>query len=322
MQTLNSGGDLFKATVLEDKSQGFISFRLLPHFSSCIIFLLSLYYLSQLYFKYGLSSSPTVMDLVNLLNLKIGVVALLIINGYYFILYKYRFPFMEQFKINNLPWPWQEDPVGWPAYLRDTVKTAFFNQSIIFPLILGPMLYFFTPSVDPEKIPSFGMFLLHGLIMMTIEDFSFYWTHRLLHLPWMYKRIHKKHHKHYNIIHLSSVYTHWIEFALGNVICMLAGMIVLHGKLHIVTLNAFVVFRLIETNEGHSGYDFPWSPYKVFPFSTDSSYHNYHHLKNMGNYGSFFKIWDSIFQTNKDFNSEIEKESGHVKSLIKGRWSY
>lgn len=319
---LPSDANIFKPSVLADKSHGFISFRLLPHFSSCIILLVSLFYLSQLVFQYGCPENPTTTELINFMSLKFGIPAVLIVYGYYFILYRYQFPFMEQFKINNLPWPWQENPKTWSLYIRDALKTAAFNQFVIFPAILFPFLYFFRPNTDHQKVPNFADFILHGLVMTCLEDFLFYWIHRMLHLPLFYKHIHKKHHKHFNVINISSVYTHWIEFAVGNVVCMLAGMMVLHGYLHIVTLNGFIVFRLIETNEGHCGYDFPWSPYKVFPFSTDSSYHNYHHLKNMGNYGSFFNIWDTIFRTNQDFNAEIARETKASKSIIKGRWSY
>jgi methylsterol monooxygenase/4-alpha-methyl-delta7-sterol-4alpha-methyl oxidase len=322
IETNPTEGNIFKPSVLAEKSHGFISFRLLPHFSSCIILLVSLYYISQLFFLYTCPDHPSTMDLVNLMSLKVGSLALLLIYGYYYLLYRYQFPFMEQFKINNLPWPWESNPETWSVYIKDAIKTAFFNQIVIFPVILVFFMAYFRPNTDPAAIPNFATFLFHGLIMTFTEDFSFYWCHRFLHLPFFYKRIHKKHHKHFNIINISSVYTHWAEFALGNAVCMLAGMMVLHGHLHVVTLNAFAVFRLIETNEAHCGYDFPWSPFKVFPFSTDSAYHNYHHLKNMGNYGSFFSIWDTIFKTNQDFNDEIAREQNHSKSLIQGRWSY
>jgi sterol desaturase/sphingolipid hydroxylase (fatty acid hydroxylase superfamily) len=76
---------------------------------------------------------------------------------------------------------------------------------------------------------------------------------------------------------------------------------VLKRKMHAITLCTWLTFRLIETNDGHSGYEFPITMFKAIPFMSEPSYHNYHHLKNIGNYGSFTSIWDSIFQTNSEF---------------------
>jgi len=280
---------------------------LLPHFSSCAILLLSLFYISKYTFLNWYPLHPNAFEMYGVFSTKIAVISLLVINLYYIVLYKFKFPFIEQFKSNTLPWPWEEDQTKWRSFLKDTVKTYLFNQFLVSPFIFILFLWAFPPLTDTESIPSFSTFLKHGLLMMTLEDFSFYWAHRLFHQPTMYRMFHKKHHIHFNTIYMTSVYSHWLEFALGNVTCMLLGMVLLNGHLHLVTLNAFIVFRLLETNEGHSGYDLPWSPFKIFPFSTDPSYHNYHHLKNMGNYGSFFKIWDTIFRTNKEYNIEIAK---------------
>ena len=59
--------------------------------------------------------------------------------------------------------------------------------------------------------------------------------------------------------------------------------------------------RLIETHDGHSGYEFPWSIFRLLPFGADATYHDFHHSKNVCNYSSFMTIWDTIFDTNKDY---------------------
>lgn len=59
--------------------------------------------------------------------------------------------------------------------------------------------------------------------------------------------------------------------------------------------------RVAETIDGHCGYEFSWSPYRLLPLSGSSEYHNFHHSHNVGNYASFFSYWDSLFGTNKDF---------------------
>ena len=82
---------------------------------------------------------------------------------------------------------------------------------------------------------------------------------------------------------------------------VITGMIVLGNNLHSSTLIAWTLFRVFETHDGHSGYEFPWSPFRLIPFGADATYHDFHHSKNVGNFGSLMTIWDSMLNTNKDF---------------------
>ena len=99
-----------------------------------------------------------------------------------------------------------------------------------------------------------------------MEDFGFYWGHRLLHTPWFYKKIHKVHHESVQTIGLSSVATHPIEFAIGNSIPATLGALLLPGKIHVFTLCFWIGWLLCETVDGHSGYEFPWSFVRIVPF--------------------------------------------------------
>ena len=77
----------------------------------------------------------------------------------------------------------------------------------------------------------------------------------------------------------------------------------------------WIIYRIFESADAHSGYEFPWSPYRLVPFSgiflvlnlAPASYHNYHHTHNKGNYATFFSLWDTVFGTNKSYNAFIEK---------------
>ena len=62
-----------------------------------------------------------------------------------------------------------------------------------------------------------------------------------------------------------------------------------------------LIIRVVETIDGHCGYEFSWSPYRLLPLSGSSEYHNYHHSHNVGNFGSWFSLWDTLFSTNKDY---------------------
>mmetsp|Transcript_11278 Transcript_11278/g.1010 ORF Transcript_11278/g.1010 Transcript_11278/m.1010 type:complete len:140 (+) Transcript_11278:589-1008(+) len=138
--------------------------------------------------------------------------------------------------------------------------------------------------------------------MMICEDFSFYWAHRILHtFPFLYKKVHKIHHEFVNSVSISSSYAHPIEYILGNSVPTALGFMILGNKCHFVTYLIWLGIRLFETIDGHCGYEFSWSPYRLIPLSGSSEYHNYHHSHNVGTYCSFFTFWDTIFGTNKDY---------------------
>ena len=85
------------------------------------------------------------------------------------------------------------------------------------------------------------------------------------------------------------------------------GLVILGSNLHFTTLILWTIVRGIETHDAHCGYEFPWSPFRLIPFGGDASYHDYHHTRNVGNYGTFMTIWDTVFDTNKDYYAKIAK---------------
>src|SRR6185312_4993463 len=114
--------------------------------------------------------------------------------------------------------------------------------------------------------------------------------------PFLYKKIHKVHHQYIESIGIATEYAHPLEFIFGNVLPMSIGPALLGSNIHFFTFLMWGTVRLGETLDGHCGYEFSWSPFRLVPFSTSASYHNFHHSHNVGNYSSFFLIWDTIFQ--------------------------
>lgn len=63
----------------------------------------------------------------------------------------------------------------------------------------------------------------------------------------------------------------------------------------------WTLLRIGETVDGHSGYEFPWSPYRLLPYSGSSTAHDFHHSHNVGNFASFFTYWDHLCGTDQAF---------------------
>ena len=129
-------------------------------------------------------------------------------------------------------------------------------------------------SVD--GIPNSLQLALQIIFFMIVEDFLFHPFHRIMHWPRLYPHIHKLHHEHKITIAIGTFYFHPVEFCLFN-IPSFAGPMILGKNCHITTSLAWYALRVIEGIESHSGYEFSWSPFRIFPFAVDYAYHAYHH---------------------------------------------
>lgn len=78
--------------------------------------------------------------------------------------------------------------------------------------------------------------------------------------------------------------------------------------MHFTTAFLWHALRGLESVEGHSGYEFSWSIFRVLPFGSDFAYHAYHHSHNVGNFCSIFTIWDTVFKTNSVYYTDYLSE--------------
>ncbi|KAL4448686.1 hypothetical protein ABPG74_012775 [Tetrahymena malaccensis] len=237
-------------------------------------------------------------------------------------IYVSEIPFFERYRIwPEKQWPWQKDPVAWRVKLRKTLKNLFINQFIVAPAMAAFEL-FVTGSkcqYSLESFPDHITIIKQITFMMVVEDFFFYWGHRALHTPYFYQLIHKTHHEYYNAISICAEYAHPIEFAVANVLTTSAGYLILGSSVHMSTFILWLGIRVFETIDGHCGYEFSWSPYRLLPLSGSSEYHNYHHSHNIGVYGSFFTYLDTIFKTNKDYFAYKARKERKERALIESR---
>jgi sterol desaturase/sphingolipid hydroxylase (fatty acid hydroxylase superfamily) len=121
-----------------------------------------------------------------------------------------------------------------------------------------------------------------------IEDVYFYWSHSTLHRPFFYKRFHKYHHEHKVPTVLACIHAHPVEFYFGNVLPELVGVILLANRVHHSCYYGWIVFRMMQSLNEHSGYNFTWSMFRLVPFHLRGDEHDYHHSENVGSYASFF----------------------------------
>lgn len=228
----------------------------------------------------------------------------LLTNLEFAVIYWLNWPFFERYKTTNEPWPWQEDKEEFKRKLWQSIKTVVFNHLVISNIFVLPNLIFDFCEFNTDKadLPSAFELLWQLTASYLADDAFFYWSHRALHSDFLYNRIHKKHHEWKHTIVISTENTHWFEYIFGNLLSVHVVPLLLGKRMHMVTYLTWICLITHESNDGHSGYEFSWSPHRLIPFSIGSEFHYFHHLLFTGNYSSTFTHWDKICNTvNKRF---------------------
>ena len=129
-------------------------------------------------------------------------------------------------------------------------------------------------------------------------DGLFYWIHRMLHHPVLYRLLHKKHHEFRATTIWASEYFGEVDFVLN----VLPGVIpaLLLGA-HFAVLMAFTVIRQWQTVQSHSGYDLPFDPFNRGIFHGGARRHDFHHTHNNGCYSDFLPFWDWLCGTDRKY---------------------
>ncbi|QHL88606.1 sterol desaturase [Nibribacter ruber] len=142
-----------------------------------------------------------------------------------------------------------------------------------------------------------GYFGLSIVLALLIHDAYFYWTHRLMHHPRLFKLFHLTHHRSVNP-------SPWAAFAFspleavveGSIIFVVAVLIPIHP----VAIVLFLLLMTIYNVYGHLGYEiYPkWLVNSaVGKWLNTSTNHNMHHKFFKGNYGLYTRLWDEWLGT-------------------------
>lgn len=228
----------------------------------------------------------------------------------YWLIYRSKSNFFEQFKVNDHPWPWDKDINEWYKTLQSWIKIHFLNKYLIIVLVNIPQIFKKESLVDlsSDRRPSIIEVICHVFLFVIVEDFCFYWLHRIWHIQSIYAYIHKVHHRFIDTVCLANNYEHPIEH-IGNIFAASVPLLFMGKRIHIVTYLIWILIRTGEAYDKHAGYEFPWSPFSIVPLSGSGEFHTYHHTNTKGNYGSFFIFWDWMGNTyNKHYLLAYEEK--------------
>ncbi len=193
--------------------------------------------------------------------------------------------------------------------IRNEIKNAFFVfaisaifSSVIYLLSTKGYTKLYTNYNDHSPFFAWAGFF----ILILVDDAWFYFMHRLLHHPVVFKYVHAVHHKSVDVNPYTSLSFHWLEPTLLTLWII---PVVIFIPTYLPVLAIVQVYGLFENIKGHLGYElFPrWWNKSWLRFFTSSTHHNMHHNKFDGNYGIHFRFWDKLFGTEfKDYEMEFD----------------
>ena len=141
------------------------------------------------------------------------------------------------------------------------------------------------------------LFYLSFIWMFLLHDTYFYWMHRLMHLPILYKYVHRVHHQSTNPSPWTAYAFHPFEAILEAGI---APLIAFTLPVNRYAFTLFMIFQLAYNVYGHLGYELlpkNWIKTHFGRWMNTSTAHNHHHHYFKGNYGLYTRIWDKLLKT-------------------------
>lgn len=148
-------------------------------------------------------------------------------------------------------------------------------------------------------------------LMLFMHDTYFYWVHRLIHHPRIFKYVHLLHHRSTNPSPWAAYAFHPLEavFEVGIVVIFLFTI-----PMHKIHFFLFFLFMIIYNVYGHTGWElYPkgFNRHWLGKWINTSVNHNQHHQYFKGNYGLYFLFWDRWMGTiREDYDEAYDKVTG------------
>ena len=159
--------------------------------------------------------------------------------------------------------------------VKDTLKIKFMTfihiifreiaSSILTFVVIGTINWFLAITIPGDRYGLFydnyyseigtygwGYFFLSIFLMLVIDDTYFYWTHRLLHHPLLYRRVHKVHHYSVDPNPFTTYSFHPVEAAILFFGYRLTPSII---PVHSIAVNLWLLLTLLNAVVVHLGYE-------------------------------------------------------------------
>jgi Delta7-sterol 5-desaturase len=208
---------------------------------------------------------------------------------------------------------------------KDYWREICFSTLSIIIFSVPPLLMLYSDTIRPHTtfytdITAYGWVyaVLAFPVMLLMHDTYFYWAHRLMHHPKLFKTFHLVHHKSTNPSPWAAYAFHPLEAIVESLIFVIFLFTI---PVHSIHLSLFFIFSLVYNVYGHVGFELYPKGFNRHWFGrwiNTSISHNMHHQYFKGNYGLYFTIWDRWMGTmNKKYDQTFDEVTARNKTTNK-----
>jgi len=176
--------------------------------------------------------------------------------------------------------------------LRTCVVFAISSMLTFLGVVSGVMTIL--PPITRAGIPYLVLSTI-GLILA--HDTYFYWTHRMMHHPKLFRWFHRTHHRSITPTPFAAYAFDMPEAAVQS---MIVPLWLLAVPMHPLGLLVFLAFMIIRNVMGHAGVELMprrLADSRWFGWINATTHHDLHHSSFRYNYGLYFTWWDRLMGT-------------------------
>ena len=151
---------------------------------------------------------------------------------------------------------------------------------------------------------------------LLLHETYYYWVHRWMHRPGIYRLVHKVHHDSLHTTAMTSFSFHPIESILQAAIIPVLTLVV---PIHLYGLFFLLLIMTISGTINHLGFEvFPswWYNHRITKWLIGATHHDLHHKKFTFNYGLYFTFWDRWMQTEHEPKDSTLSSAGRNRSKL------
>lgn len=180
--------------------------------------------------------------------------------------------------------------------VRREIKWAFFS-SVIFTMFSALCLYAYQDGrtriySDIQEYPVWYLFA-SALAVLTLYETYYYWLHRIMHIPSIFRVVHKVHHESINPTVFTSFCFHPLEAVLQF---FFFPLLIISIPLHYGVLFGILMLFTLSALVNHSGVEI-FKKKLLRDHLIGATHHDLHHKEFTTNFGLYFTWWDKWMGT-------------------------
>ena len=155
-------------------------------------------------------------------------------------------------------------------------------------------------SILHEMDGSYGLVGNIGMLAAIIvgHDAYFYWSHRAMHHPRLFKRFHRFHHR-------TVTPTAWAAYSFAIPEAFVMAVFMPLWQLVVPTpgivIFTFLIVMIVRNTMGHAGLELHtrgWASHPILKWISTTTHHDLHHAGSFNhNFGFYFTFWDKLMGT-------------------------